>query len=110
MGARRARGVAGNWRSDSPRACSIHVSWLSRSLDDRAAAGDYVSPFWRAALMLALGQLDEGYAQLERSYREGAPTMPFLGTGWLDVLRGQPRFVELARRIGLPTSVALRRS
>jgi hypothetical protein len=86
------------------------VSWLSRSLDDRAAAGDYVSPFWRAALMLALGQLDEGYAQLERSYREGAPTMPFLGTGWLDVLRGQPRFVELARRIGLPTSVALRRS
>lgn len=83
---------------------------ILRSFDDRAAAGDYVSPFWRAALMLALGQLDEGYAQLERSYREGAPTMPFLGTGWLDSLRGQPRFVDLARRIGLPTSVALPRS
>jgi len=83
---------------------------ILRSLDDRAAAGEYVSPFWRAALMLPLGQLDEGYALLERSYLEGAPTMPFLGTGWLDALRGQPRFVDLARRIGLPASVALPRS
>ena len=83
---------------------------ISRSLDERLAAGDYVSPFWRGALMLALGQPDEGYSLLERSYLEGAPTMPFLGVGWLDVLRGQPRFVDLARRIGLPTSVALPRS
>jgi tetratricopeptide (TPR) repeat protein len=83
---------------------------ILRSLDDRAVAGDYVSPFWRGALMLALGQLDEGYALLERSYLEGAPTMPFLGVGWLDALRGQPRLVELARRIGLPPSVALPRS
>jgi serine/threonine-protein kinase len=83
---------------------------ILRSLDDRAVKGDYVSPFWRAALLLALGQLDEGYVLLERSYREGAPTMPFLGVGWLDALRGQPRFVDLAKRIGLPTSVALPRS
>jgi tetratricopeptide (TPR) repeat protein len=86
------------------------ASEILRALDDRAAAGDYVSPFWRGALMLALGQLDEGCALLERSYLEGAPTMPFLGVGWLDVLRGQPRLVDLARRIGLPPSVALPRS
>jgi hypothetical protein len=60
--------------------------------------------------MVALGRVDEGYAQLERSYLEGAPTMPFLGAGWLDSLRGQPQFVDLARRIGLPPSVALPRS
>jgi serine/threonine-protein kinase len=83
---------------------------ILHSLDNRAAAGEYVSPFWRGALLLALGRLDEGYTHLERSYLEGAPTMPFLGTGWLDVLRGQPRFVDLARRIGLPSSVALPRS
>ena len=83
---------------------------ILRSLDDRAAAGTYVSPFWRGALMVALGRVDEGYAQLERSYLEGAPTMPFLGVGWWDVLRGQPRLVDLARRIGLPPSVALPRS
>ena len=90
--------------------CDIFASEILRALDDRAAAGDYVSPFWRGALMLALGQLDEGCALLERSYLEGAPTMPFLGVGWLDVLRGQPRLVDLARRIGLPPSVALPRS
>ena len=83
---------------------------ILRSLDDRAAAGTYVSPFWRGALMVALGRVDEGYDQLERSYLEGAPTMPFLGTGWLDGLRGQPRFVDLARRIGLPASAVLPRS
>ena len=83
---------------------------ILRSLDDRAAAGTYVSPFWRGALMVALGRVDEGYAQLERSYLDGAPTMPFLGVGWWDVLRGQPRLIDLARRIGLPPSVALPRS
>lgn len=83
---------------------------ILRSLDDRAAAGTYVSPFWRGALMVALGRVDEGYQQLERSYLEGAPTMPFLGTGWLDGLRGQPRLVDLARRIGLPPSAVLPRS
>ena len=83
---------------------------ILRSLDDRAATGDYVSPFWRGALILALGRLEEGYALLERSYLEGAPTMPFLGVGWLDALRGQPRFVDLARRIGLPPSAVLPRS
>jgi tetratricopeptide (TPR) repeat protein len=82
---------------------------ILRSLDDRAAAGTYVSPFWRGALMVALGQVDEGYEQLERSYLEGAPTMPFLGAGWLDGLRGQPRLVDLARRIGLPPSAVLPR-
>ena len=30
------------------------------SLDDRAAAGAGVSPFWRGALLVALGQVDEG--------------------------------------------------
>jgi hypothetical protein len=50
---------------------------ILRSLDDRAAGGTYVSPFWRGALMVALGRVDEGYAQLERSYLDGAPTCRF---------------------------------
>jgi TolB-like protein len=75
------------------------------TLDQRAVTA-YFSPFWRSTILFGLGRHDEAYAELERAYHEGAPTLPFLGAGWWDQARGQKRFADLARRIGLPPSVA----
>jgi tetratricopeptide (TPR) repeat protein len=66
----------------------------------------YVSPFWRAVLTLGLGRVNETLELLDHAYYEGAPTLPFLGAPWWTRLRGDPRFAALARRIGLPVSIA----
>jgi TolB-like protein/Tfp pilus assembly protein PilF len=79
------------------------------ALDERAPT-TYVSQFWRGSILLGMGRFDEAYQGLERAVQEGAPTLPFLGAGWWDEMRGQPRFMDLARRIGLPDSVALPRT
>jgi serine/threonine-protein kinase len=78
---------------------------ILRTLDERASTA-YLAPFWRGTILFGLDRLDEAYAELERALHEGAPTLPFLGAGWWDQARGQARFADLARRIGLPPSVA----
>jgi serine/threonine-protein kinase len=96
--------------------CELGVSYADGGLREKAEAvlqgldqrgsDAYASPFWRGAVILRLGRVDEALALLDRAYDEGAPTLPFLGAGWWDPLRGHPRFADLARRIGLPASVA----
>ena len=78
---------------------------ILQTLDERANT-TYLAPFWRGTILFGLGRLDEAYADLERAFHEGAPTLPFLGAGWWDQARGETRFADLARRIGLPPSVA----
>ena len=75
-----------------------------RRLDEQSP-GTYDSPLWRAAVTLSLGRIDDTFDLLERAYVEGAPTLPFLGAGWWDPVREDPRFIDLARRIGVPPTV-----
>ncbi len=95
--------------------CELGCSYASAGRQDRAAEiletvsewGQriYVAPLWRASLMVALGRIDEAFRLLEDAYSEGSPLLPFLGNLWWDPLRGDPRFVDLIRRVGLPASV-----
>jgi TolB-like protein/Tfp pilus assembly protein PilF len=56
-----------------------------------------------------LGDKEQAFAWLERSYEERRPRMVWLNTDpWLDPLRSDPRFHDLVRRVGLPTKTAPR--
>jgi serine/threonine-protein kinase len=76
------------------------------ALVDEATRG-YVSPLWRALLVAGLGETDEAFRLLNEAADEGAPALPYLGMPWWDTVRGDPRFADLARRLGLPPSVAV---
>jgi tetratricopeptide (TPR) repeat protein len=77
---------------------------LFAKVDEQSRTG-YVSPAWRAVITLGLGRIDQTFALIEAAYQEGNPMLPFLGSPWWDALRGDPRLIDLKRRIGLPTSV-----
>jgi TolB-like protein/DNA-binding winged helix-turn-helix (wHTH) protein/Flp pilus assembly protein TadD len=63
----------------------------------------YVSPWDVAVLFTGLGDADNAFRWLEKSYRERESQIPFLKLDRrLAPLRADPRFQELVRRIGLP--------
>jgi tetratricopeptide (TPR) repeat protein len=78
---------------------------------DRAAAkailldleqrDDAASIPWIANVHLALGEDREALAWLEKGVTEHAP-LAMTSEPWYDPLRGEPRFQEIRRRIGLP--------
>jgi tetratricopeptide (TPR) repeat protein len=69
------------------------------------ANGKYIAPFGLAALYARAGQIDEMYKSLESAYREHAALMVFLNVdNGFDGLREDPRFADLVRRVGLPSS------
>ena len=61
----------------------------------------YVSPFYRAMVEVGLGDRDAGIAALEGAYRDRSGWLVFLNVEpEFDVLRSDPRFVDLLRRVG----------
>ena len=57
-----------------------------------------------AKAYVGLGETDQAFAWLEKDFQSHNATMPnFLDLAPLDVLRNDPRFSDLARRIGLRT-------
>ena len=62
-------------------------------------------PGYSGALVIAylgLGDYDEAFAWLNRAYQEHANIMQFLKvTPFFDPVRGDPRFIDLQRRVGL---------
>ena len=63
----------------------------------------YVPPYYSVVLYLALGEKDQALAWLEKAYDERSDFLVFLGQDPLfDNLRSDPRFADLARRVGLP--------
>jgi serine/threonine protein kinase/tetratricopeptide (TPR) repeat protein len=63
----------------------------------------YVSPYFTAAVHLALGDRRRALDGLEQAYAERSLGMTFLKVDPnLDDLRDEPRFADLVRRVGLP--------
>lgn len=64
----------------------------------------YVPPYYSVVLYLALGEKDQAFEWLEKAYDERSDFLVFLGQDPLfDSLRSDPRFADLARRVGLTT-------
>ncbi len=64
---------------------------------------DYVSPVGLAVLLVALGEREQAFSSLERAYAAHDTQLQFLGVDpMFDSLRGDSRFQDLLRRVGLP--------
>jgi hypothetical protein len=51
---------------------------------------------------LGLGDNDEAFAWFERAYEEQSNILIYIKVSpWFDPLRGDPRFQDLVRRVGL---------
>jgi TolB-like protein/tetratricopeptide (TPR) repeat protein len=70
---------------------------------ERRADSSYVSPYDIAIVYVGLGRTDEAFAWLEKAFQGRAYGLVFLNVDpRLDTIRSDPRFVGLARRVGLP--------
>ena len=79
----------------------------ARKILDRinaVAKGAYVSPYSLARIHVGLGEIDEAFEWLEKTYQERHGILTYLKVeAAFDRLRSDPRFLDLLRRIGLPT-------
>ena len=65
----------------------------------------YVSPGELAVLYIARGEREQAFKSLEKAFAAHDLQLQFLGVDpAFDRLRGDPRFVYLIRRVGLPTT------
>ncbi|MDX6303233.1 MAG: eukaryotic-like serine/threonine-protein kinase [Blastocatellia bacterium] len=75
----------------------------ARELIERYESGkEYLSPVTLATVHVALGERDQAFALLEKAYAARDQTLIWLRGEWeFDVLHDDPRFQDLARRVGL---------
>jgi serine/threonine-protein kinase len=65
------------------------------------------SPFWRAVLHLALGELDEAFALWEDAFERRDGSLLYLSViPWVNGVREDPRYASILRRMGLGHLVA----
>ena len=68
----------------------------------RLSQKQYVSSYFIAIIYLGLGDIDQTFAWLEQAYEERSGFLAFIGVEpMLDDLRGDARFEDLLRRVGL---------
>jgi serine/threonine protein kinase/Tfp pilus assembly protein PilF len=66
------------------------------------SSNEYVSPSLIAIVYASLGDNDKAIERLEHAFVKRDPLLRFVGTGYeYDELRGDPRFSDLLRRLGL---------
>lgn len=69
----------------------------------QSRAGDGLSSWSKAQLYFAVGQDRDGYAALEAAYQERSWWLVTLMVDpGFDIVRNQPRFIAMERRVGLP--------
>jgi serine/threonine-protein kinase len=87
--------AAGDWdRADA----------LFGSLERKATKG-WVSSAWMGMAACGLGRKDLALDHLARGCDEGDPWLASIAFPSYDPLRGDPRFVEIVRRLNLPESI-----
>jgi tetratricopeptide (TPR) repeat protein len=68
---------------------------------DSAAGSRYVPAYWFALIYTGLGERDKALRYLERAYEERSTVLAYLLIDpRLAPLRGEPRFLALAQRLG----------
>jgi serine/threonine protein kinase/tetratricopeptide (TPR) repeat protein len=69
----------------------------------KLSAHAYVDFYWSGIIYAGLGDKDEAFRLLEKTYQEHAATLPYLAVDpfWYG-MRSDPRYADLLRRIRLP--------
>jgi TolB-like protein/Tfp pilus assembly protein PilF len=62
----------------------------------------YISPWFISFVYSFAGEKEQAVKWLERAYEMKDPNMPYLITPGFDILRDEPRFQDLLRRMNLP--------
>jgi hypothetical protein len=76
---------------------------ILRSFEEIGRDGGYVDPFNLALVHVGLGEHDEALSQLERCATEGSVQNWIMAPEpFFDVLRQEPRFRDVLRRLSLP--------
>ena len=71
-------------------------------LEARPASEEYINPSALAHIRLRLGDVERGFAWLEKAYEERDGFLPYLRvTQYLDGFRSDPRYLSLLRRMGI---------
>ena len=75
---------------------------IAQELKD-LSAHTYVDFYWSGVIYAGLGDKDEAFRLLEKSYQEHAATLPYLAVDpfWYG-MHSDPRYADLLRRVGLP--------
>jgi len=75
---------------------------ILRQLQERSKVR-YVSPYMLATIFTALGDKNQAFTFLEEAYQQRSPDIAYFLRAdlRLDPLRGDPRFADLLRRVGL---------
>ena len=70
----------------------------------REAPQQYLSPYHVAEIHASLGETELAFAALEEAYAERLFVLSSMNIDWrLAPIKSDPRFADLARRVGLPT-------
>ena len=83
------------------------VADAQRTLDEIVARSKrgYVSPFYIATAYLGIGDKENGFAWLQKAYAERSEFLVFINVAPnFDDVRGDPRFIDLLKRVGLAPS------
>ena len=67
----------------------------------------YVSPYTRATIAAAPGEIDDALALLDTAFDHGVAALPYIGIDpRMDPLRADSRFTDLLQRAGLGSAKA----
>jgi len=76
---------------------------LVAEMDEQEKQGKYTYAFTRTGIYSELGDREQAFKWLEKTYAERAPGMAELKSAHVfDKIRDDPRFADLMRRVGLP--------
>lgn len=96
------RELAAVKNADGPASVRLYREWQIRLLE-RKAAEDSWPAFTVAAIYAGAGRTDKSFEWLERAYRSREATLVFMtASPDLANMRNDPRFTDLARRVGVP--------
>ena len=75
-----------------------------RLLDDlrERRRSTHVGSYWFAVIHAGLGECDRALDYLERAFEERAPELMYLQWNQWDIVRDDPRYQDIHRRVGLP--------
>ena len=94
-------GIAGRAHALSGRQGEARM--LLSELEDRAAAGEYVSTISTLMIHIALGEADRAFEILDFAFGAGVSYLVALNVyDTFDPLRNDSRFADLVARVGLP--------